>query len=127
MRESLVMLKNGQRGEGRVGFIVALVIVMVGLFVGIKVIPVRINAYQLDDTLREEARFASVNRNSDAAIKKRILEHAHSLNIPLDPKNVTIQRIRKEVIVKAQFVQPIYLKVTVYNFRFEGEQRAPVF
>ena len=121
------MLKNGQRGEGRVGFIVALVIVMVGLFVGIKVIPVRINAYQLDDTLREEARFASVNRNSDEEIKIRILEHAHILNIPLEAKNVTIERIRKEVIVTARFVQPIDLKVTTYNFRFEGVQRAPVF
>jgi hypothetical protein len=121
------MLKNGQRGEGRVGFIIALVLVLAGIFVGVKVIPVRINAYQLDDTLREEARFASVNRTKDTEIKQRIMDHAKALNIPLAPENVTIKRSKKEVIVAAKFVQPIDLKVTVYSFRFESEQRSPVF
>jgi len=121
------MRKNGQRGEGRVGFIIALILVVSVIFVGLKVIPVRINAYQLDDALREEARFASVNRNKDSEIKQRILDQAKALNIPLAPENVTIKRSKKEVIVAAKFVQPIDLKVTVYTYRFEGEQRAPVF
>lgn len=121
------MIKNGQRGEGRIGFIVTLIVVVVGLFVGIKVIPVRINAYQLEDTLRDEARFASANRTDDAAIKKRILENAQSLNIPLAPENVSIERSKKEVIVRAKFEQAIDLKFTVYTYRFDREQRAPVF
>ena len=121
------MLKNGQRGEGRVGFIIALVLVLGGIFVGLKVIPVRINAYQLEDTLREEARFASANRTKDTEIKQRILEEARALNIPLLPENVTIKRSKKEVVVAAKFVQPIDLKVTVYTYRYDGEQRAPVF
>ena len=121
------MLKNGQRGEGRVGFIITLIVVVVLIFVGVKIIPVRINAYQLEDTLREEARYASANRNNDAAVKKRILEEAETLNIPLDPKNVTVKRNKKEVIVRARFEQPIDLKVTTYTFRFDAEQRAPVF
>jgi hypothetical protein len=125
--EFLVMRKTGQRGEGRVGFIITLVVVIAGLFVGLKIIPVRINAYQLQDTLREEARFASVNHNNDSEVKQRILDQAESLNIPLDPKNVTIKRTKKEVIVRAQYVQPIDLKVTIYNYRFDEEQRAPVF
>jgi hypothetical protein len=121
------MLKNGQRGEGRVGFIIALVLVIGMIFVGLKVLPVRINAYQLEDTLREEARYASVNRNSDKEIKLRILEQAEALNLPLTAENVTIKRSKSEVIVRAQFVQPIDLKVTVYTYRYDGEQRAPVF
>jgi len=121
------MRKIGQRGEGRVGFIITLVLVIAGIFVGVKVIPVRINAYQLKDTLREEARFASVNHNSDSEVKQRILDQAQSLQIPLDPENVTIKRNKKEVIVRAKFVQPIDLKVTVYSYRFDEEQRAPVF
>ena len=43
-------LAHSQRGSGRVGFIVALAIFLAAVFAGVKIIPVRINAYQLDDT-----------------------------------------------------------------------------
>jgi hypothetical protein len=121
------MRNRGQRGEGRIGFILTLVIVVVGVFVGLKVVPVRINAYQFEDLLREEARFASVNRNSDNEIRKRLLDSAQSLDIPLEPQNLTIKRNKKEVVIRAKYEKPVDLKVTVYTYRFDAEQRAPVF
>ncbi len=54
-------------------------------------------------------------------------ESRGTLNLPLTAENVTIKRSKSEVIVRAQFVQPIDLKVTVYTYRYDGEQRAPVF
>lgn len=120
------MRKSRQSGEGRTGFIITLAVVLVGIFVGLKVIPVRINAYQFRDTLRDEARYASAHRN-DAQVKERILDAAKGLEIPLEPKNVTIKRTRNEVVISARYEQPIDLKVTTYTYRFDAEQRAPVF
>lgn len=40
---------------------------------------------------------------------------------------MTIKRTRNEVIISARFEQPIDLKVTTYTYRFDAEQRAPVF
>jgi len=120
------MRKSGQRGEGRTGFIITLVVVLLGIFVGMKVIPVRISAYQFRDALREEARYASVHRN-DPLVKQRILESAEELKIPLEPKNLSIKRTRNKVVISARYEQPIDLKVTTYTYRFDAEQSAPVF
>ena len=119
--------RSGERGEGRLGFFVSVVAVACLGFVGFKVIPVRIQAYQFRDTLREEARFASVNRQTDGEIKERIMEEAQALNIPLEADNLKIERSRKEVVISAHYIQPIDLKLTTYTYRFREEQRSPVF
>jgi hypothetical protein len=116
-----------ERGEGRLGFVVTLAVVVVAGWIGYKLIPVRINAYQFRDTLREEARYASVHRYSDEEIRKRILEEARSLAIPLDPDDLSISRSQKEVVIRAKYQQPIDLKLTTYIYRFDDEQRSPVF
>ena len=54
------MDKSNQKGEGRIGFIVALILVAVVAFLAAKIVPVRIDAYEFRDVLRDEARQAVV-------------------------------------------------------------------
>ena len=116
----------GQRGEGRIGFFIALTVFAVGVFLAVKVVPVRVNAYQFRESLREEARYASVHKN-DKKVAARILEKAAGLDVPLDAKNLTIRRTKSEVIINAKYEQAIDLKLTTYTYRFDHEQRAPLF
>ena len=115
-----------QRGEGRIGFLIALIVVGVAIFVGMKVIPVRITAYEFRDTLREEARYGAV-RDDDATVVKRILQKAEELEIPLSKKNLEVKRTTGEMIIRARYEQPIDLKVTTYVYKFRAEERAPLF
>jgi len=118
--------RNGERGEGRVGLLVAVAVVAIGVFLGVKIIPVRINAYEFRDFIEEECRFAAV-RKGDAEVRKRILEKAEDLEIPLDPKRLKLERRRDEMIITASFEQPIDLSVTTYVFKFKVDERAPLF
>lgn len=122
------MLDKGraQRGEGRIGFLIALIVIGAAVFVGMKVIPVRITAYEFRDTLREEARYAAV-RDDDAKVVKRILQKADDLEIPLKKKNLEVKRTTGEMIIRAHYEQPIDLKVTTYVYQFRAEARAPLF
>lgn len=120
------MQSQNQRGEGRVGFIITLVIALTGVFLAVKFVPVRVNAYEFRETLREEAMYVSVHRDNAQALK-RILEKAESLKIPLSADDVKIQRTESEVIVKAHYQKPIDLKFTTYTYKFDAELRAPVF
>ena len=120
------MNRNAQRGEGRVGFLVALVAAGVIIFLGVKIIPVRITAYEFRDTLREEARYGAV-RDDEAKVIKRILDKADELEIPLERKNLTVKRTPGEIVVRATYEQPIDLKVTTYVYRFDAKERAPRF
>ncbi len=115
-----------QRGEGRIGLLVSLALLAVGIFVGVKIIPVRINAYEFGDFITEECRFAAV-RSQDAEVAKRILDKAVQLEIPLKKKDLKVQRTAGEMIITASYEQPIDLKVTVYTYKFYRREKAPIF
>ncbi len=115
-----------QRGEGRIGLLIALAVVGVGIFLAVKIIPVRVNAYEFGDFVQQECRFAATRRDN-GEVEKRILAKASELEIPLDKKNLNIQRTGTEMIISASFEQPIDLKFTTYVYRFQTKERAPLF
>ena len=118
--------RTSERGEGRIGLLVALALLGTGVFLGVKIIPVRINAYEFRDFVQEECRFAAT-RNNDLEIYKRIIDKAKELDIPLDKRNLTLERTTREMIITAKFEQPIDLKFTKYVFKFDQKERAPLF
>jgi hypothetical protein len=118
--------RTGERGEGRIGFLISLALLGAGVFVGVKIIPVRVNAYEFRDFIQEECRFAAT-RNHDEEIYKRIFDKAKDLRLPLDKKNLHMERTTREMIISATYEQTIDLKVTKYVFKFDHEERAPLF
>ena len=117
---------GNQRGNGRVGAIIAIAVLGIGIFCGVKIIPVRIAAFELRDYVEEECRFAAV-RKHESEVRKRILQKAEELEIPLDPRRLELKRTRGEMIIKASFEQPIDLKVYTYVYRYKIDERAPLF
>lgn len=120
------MDRRGERGEGKVGFLISLVVLGVAIFIGVKVVPVRIAAYEFKDFVREQCRFAAVNRD-DKAIRDKIVAKAKELEIPLEKKNLKIERTMSEMIITARYQQPIDLKVTTYVYKFDLKEKAPLF
>jgi hypothetical protein len=109
-----------------VGLVIGLALVGIAIFLGAKFIPVKVAAYEFRDTIREECRLGAV-RSTDAAVRKRIMEKAAELEIPLKGKNLTIQRTPSRMIITARYEQPIDLKVTTYVYRFDHKEKAPLF
>ena len=118
--------RQHERGEGRASFIVTLAVMIVGIFVAIKVIPVRIDAYEFREVLRDEARQAVVIKD-DRELARRILEAAHEMELPLERENLSIKRSSREIVIKATYEKPIDLTLTTYTYRFDGESRSPLF
>ena len=119
-------VRNGQRGDGRIGFLISLALLGVGVFIFAKIIPVRVNAYEFRDFIQEECRFAAT-RNHDEDIRKRIFEKAKELRLPLDKKNLHMERTAHEMVISAKYDQVIDLKFTKYVYKFDHEERAPLF
>ena len=118
--------RNGERGEGRLGFVISIVVLGLGAFVMAKIVPVRVNAYEFKDFIQEECRFAATRAN-DKEIYTRIFEKAQELRLPLQKKNLRMERTTHEMIISAKYEQTIDLKVTKYVYKFEHEERAPLF
>ena len=117
---------NRERGEGRTGFLVSLALLGAGIFLGVKVIPVRVNAYEFRDFIQEECRFAATRAN-DKEIYTRIFDKAKELRLPLEKKNLHMERTTREMIISAKYEQTIDLKLTKYVYKFNHEERAPLF
>ena len=117
---------DSQSGKGRFGFLVSLAVVGIAIFLVVKVVPVRIAAYNFRDVLREEVRMAAV-RNSDEVVFDRIMDAAEDLELPLEPKNLIVKRTKRRMIVRARYEQPIDLKLTTYVYKFDEEEEAPLF
>jgi len=120
------MHRNAQRGEGKIGLIIALAVLGIAIFLGVKIIPVRVAAYEFKDFIQEEAQAGSL-RKTDEIVVKRILEKAADLEIPLKKKDLKVRRTQSEMIISASYVQPIDLKVRTYEFRMDIKERAPLF
>ncbi len=118
--------RKSERGDGRIGFLISLALLGIGVFLGVKIIPVRINAYEFRDFIQEECRFAAT-RNHDDEIFKRIMAKAQDLRLPLDKKNLHMERTMHEMVISAKYEQVIDLKVTQYVYKFDHEERAPLF
>jgi hypothetical protein len=119
-------MRNGERGGGRAAFIITLAVFLCLVFVLAKVVPVRVDGYQFQEVLRQEARQAAVHRN-DSAVLERIMAEAEAMDIPLEKKNLKLRRTKVEVIISASYEKPVDLKVTTYTYRFKSEQKAPLF
>jgi hypothetical protein len=118
--------RRSERGEGKVGLLIALALLGSVIFIAVKVVPIRVNAYELKDFIKEEVRGASLRRD-DKAIADRIMKKAKELEVPLERKNLKVNRSNSEMMISASFQQTIDLKVYKYVFRFNETERAPLF
>ena len=118
--------RTAERGDGKIGFLISLTLLGAGIFVGVKLIPVRVNAYEFRDFIQEECRFAATRAN-DKEIYTRIYDKAMELRLPLQKKNLHMERTSHEMIISAKYEQTIDLKVTKYVYKFDHEERAPLF
>ena len=105
---------------------ISLALLGAGVFLGVKVIPVRVNAYEFRDFIQEECRFAATRAN-DKEIYTRIYDKALELRLPLEKKNLHMERTTHEMIISAKYEQTIDLKITKYVYKFDHEERAPLF
>lgn len=103
-----------------------LAIVGCAIFALVKVVPVRVTAYEFREILRQEARMGAVRRTDDE-VAKRVMSEAKDLEIPLARKNLNVSRTRSKIVVAAKYEIPIDLVVTTYVFKFDGREDAPIF
>ena len=113
------------RGEGKIGCILwALVFAVVGL-VAWKMIPVKIASSQLYDYMEDEAKFAA--GNTIETMKKRIVEKAHELDLPLKEENVTVEKPGDNIRMRAVFEVPVEFPGYTYVWKFDHQVNRPIY
>ena len=116
----------GARGEGRIAFIFALIILVAAVFVAARLIPVKVKAYQFADYMRDEAQRTAWTKD-DETLKKHLLEKARMLDLPITEENLKVIIGGGEIVVSARYEIPVDLGVKTYVWHFDQQERAPLF
>jgi hypothetical protein len=118
--------RRAERGEGRFGTLVGIIVLALTIYLGVKIVPVLINGYTFRDFLEEEARFAAL-RNRDDEVKTRVLRKAQELELPVGAKDIVIVRSTTHFDIKVKYVVPIETPVITYDWSFDEAARSPLF
>lgn len=110
--------RRPERGEGRLRALVYTVILVVGVFIAVKIVPAYVADYQLKDKIGEQARFAVVNRYSQDQIKDNIFRVIRDLDIPAQRDDVKVQDTNHGLMISVSYTVPVDFWVYQTDLKF---------
>lgn len=108
---------RAQAGDSKLGCILWTLLLVAGVMIGWKAIPVKIATSELYDFMVEQAKFSG--SAGPEALKKRILDKANELNLPIDPQRVTVTTAGDKVRMQVPFTVPLEFPGYTYNWEFD--------
>ncbi|HRC84762.1 MAG TPA: hypothetical protein PK413_04050 [Thermoanaerobaculia bacterium] len=119
------MRSKSERGEGNVGCLIWLVILAaVGLILW-KAVPVKVATTELYDYMVELTRFAP-NRSTED-LKKAVLKKAKELDLPLDAKNITVEKDPSRIRFTVKYTVPLEFPGYTYLWEVNEVVDRPIF
>ncbi|MEM8963081.1 MAG: hypothetical protein AAGD38_16475 [Acidobacteriota bacterium] len=119
-------MRNGQRGESKLGCIVWILILIAGGIAAARIIPVKISEHQLKDKMEEMA--ALHPRWDENKYRNAIINEAASLDIPLEKGQVKVKKEgTRSVTMEVQTTVPVDLIVTEIDWDIHIKMRRDIF
>jgi hypothetical protein len=100
---------KSQRGEGKFKAIFVLVILVLGIYCAVKLVPPYVAEYQLADKIQEQARFAIVNRYTEEQIRENVWKVMQDLEIPAKREDIKIVATMQTVKIAIDYIVPVDL------------------
>ena len=116
---------RGQRGEGNAGCLFGLIVLAIVGYLAYKMIPVKVKAADLKQTVTDEAKMAGTH--GDNVIVGQILETARKNNLPITADNVKINRTQAEIRVDVDYDVPIDFPGKTWNWHQHVSAENPIF
>jgi hypothetical protein len=107
-----------ERGEGKLKAIIYTAILIIGVYVAIKLVPVYVAEYQLKDKMSEQARFAVVNRYSEDQIKDILYKTVQDLDIPVKRDDIKVTNTSSGLNISVSYTVPVDLMVYKTDLTF---------
>ncbi|MHB8756192.1 MAG: hypothetical protein ACYC92_14755, partial [Candidatus Acidiferrales bacterium] len=82
--------RNGEQGGARIKSLIVLILLGAFVFCCIKIIPSYLANYELQDSMRQMAAYASAYRKQDSDIRSDVEKKVKELGIPADSKDIQV-------------------------------------
>ena len=114
-----------ERGEGQFGCLVGIIVLLIAALIAYKMIPVKVKAADMRDTVVDEAK--SAGQHSDPVIMQNILRKADELELPLSEDDVDIQRRAGYIRIEVEYTVPVEFPGYTYQWSFHHKTENPIF
>lgn len=118
-------MARGQSGQGKFGCFLWLLLLAAAVMVAYRMVPVKIRSAEFYDFIVEQAKFSA--RRPPDQIRRTILKRAKELDIPLEPKNLRVEKRGDRIIIDCQYVISVDLPFYTYVWEFHHELDRPIF
>lgn len=118
--------RRQERGEGNLGCIIWVLILVIAVFLAWKLVPVKIKSAEFYDYMDEMAKFSAANATQEA-IEKGLMEKARQLGIPLEKRNLKVTLRREQIRIEATYTIPVEFPGYTYNWTFHQVLDRPIF
>ena len=117
--------RRKQAGDGKLGCILWSLLLIAGVLVAWKAVPIKIATSELYDFMVEQAKWAG-NTPSEV-LQKRIVSKADELDLPVDPKFVKAEKTGDKIRMSAAFTVPLEFPGYTYEWEFDLQVERPIF
>jgi hypothetical protein len=120
------MVRNRrERGEGQFGCLVGVVLLLIAGLIAYKMIPVKVKAADLRDTVQDLGR--SAGTHSDKEISEAIVQKAQQIGLPVTADSVDISRAANTIKIDVKYTVPVEFPGYTYNWKFNHKTDNPIF
>ena len=111
--------------NGRQIFILLTLLVI--LFAATQYGPAYYAAFQFNDYMRQEVKFAVTNKTTPEKVRSNLVQRANELGIPLSPRDVHITRRGPAFTVDLEYRWPINMRLYRHELVFHVSESGEVF
>ncbi len=124
MKQLAMGSHRSQRGEGKLKAVIYTVILVVGVYVAFKIVPLYVADYQLKDKMSEQARFAVVNRYSEDKVRDIIFKTVQDLDIPAKREDIKVENTNHGLRISLNYTAPVDFMIYQTNLSFSPASEA---
>ena len=117
--------RRGERGDGNLGCILWLLLLVVAGLVLWKAVPVKIANAELYDHMVELAKFSG--NWTEEKLRKSILDKALEKGLPVTPKQISVTKTRDRIIMDCSYTVMLEFPGYTYEWKVDHKVDRPIY
>ena len=115
----IVGIARDAEGKGTLGCLVSVLLLCVGTFIGVRVVPVYYASSSFDTDVKTEISRAGAHFYDDETVVKNVIKLAEKNEIHLTPENVKLHHFAGQLQINVNYSVPVDFGVYEYTLDFK--------
>jgi hypothetical protein len=107
--------------------ILVILLIIAAIFAGTQYVPAYVNAFQFNDYVRQQVKYAASSRKTADTLRDEIQQKAVELGIPITKKDIRISRRGPSFTLELEYRWPIDMKIYRHELRFHNSYTGELF